>query len=126
MPPEVAGLLDELTGGAYVSMRLRSRTKVDTGRWFRRSRLWLCVTDKQIVLLAASKRRYTQVLELAELPDSYYSHATGQLVLEPTEGVRYSRIKLAPIDALRVLSLIEQAYANPTDPRSTATENSSA
>ena len=126
MPPQVADLLLEQAGGAEPALSLQTGTKVDTGRWFVRSRLWLCVTDSQLLLLAAARRQYAEVLDLATLQDTYYSHATGQLVLEPTEGVRYSQIYLAPIDALRVIGLIEEAGQQTKPSNDTATENSRA
>jgi len=125
------------TGVERPRLALRSRTRVDTGGWLMSSRLWLFVTDRHIVLVAAANlhliapRQYFEAIELSQCKDSFYSHATGQLVLEPIKDVPFKHIKLSPIDANRVLDLIQQGE-QPTDtpppstPNTTATENSRA
>jgi len=107
-------LLDATAMGELV-FALRSDTRVDTGRWLGRSPLWLCVTDREIVLLAASKRRHAEGVPLADAGGSWYSHATGQLVIETEQALRFDHVAMSPTDALRVLKHIQQAL-EPTHP----------
>lgn len=123
LPKLEAQLLRDEAGGSEPRLTLRTQTRVDTGRWLKRSRLWLCVIDDDVVLLAASKRRYFEKITLADCRDSYYSHPTGQLVLEPLEAARYKQIQMSPTDALRFLELIQQSDLTPHPPQGNATEN---
>lgn len=104
---ENALLSDELAG-QLPALLLRSTTRIDTGRWLRRSALWLCVTDADILLFAASKRRYVQRMPITDCKQSQYCHTSGALLLEPTDAWRFSTIALPPTDALKVLKHIEQ------------------
>lgn len=127
------------TGVTRPRLALRTDMKVDTGGWLRgrKTRVWLFVTNRQIVIVAADKRRFVQKIDISQCSDSFYSHATGQLVLEPIKDVPYKHIRLTPIDANRVLDLIAEGEItsdiqpgtppepNP-NPSDTATENSRA
>ena len=84
----------------------RSQTRVDTGRWWRRSVLCLAVYPGEIAVFAASRRRYFCHLELADLTESYYSHRTGELILAPAEECRFKQIKMNPSEALEILSML--------------------
>lgn len=120
-------LLNAELGGEAVRLMLRTQTRVDTGRWLRSSRLWLCVTEDRLILFAVSKRRYCEAVDLSECVDSLYSHPTGQLVIAPTEQLRFSRVRLSPTDALHVLRLIEQRNTEKrTIPTSSTTETTRA
>ena len=96
-------ILSAETDGAEPKLVVRSNTRVDTGRWWRRSRLWVCVTDSSVVLLAAARRCYVQRVPIADCKGSYYCHTTGQLVIEAGEDLQFSRIAMSPVTALRVL-----------------------
>ena len=86
---------------------------VDTGGWLRSSRLWLCVTEGEIILLAAARRTYCERVAVTEARGSWYCHATGELVLEPTEELRFNRLALPPTAALRALACIEATDDEP-------------
>lgn len=127
MNPAERSVLAKAIGSQAPRLMLRSSTKVDTGRWWNPSRLWLCVHDQEILLLAASRREHLESIPLRECIKSHYCHTNGVLVLEPAEQLRFSRIALAPADALSVLHLIEQGQTtNPTTNTSHATENTRA
>jgi len=112
---ENALLSDELAGQRPVLL-LRSNTRIDTGRWLRRSALWLCVTDTDILLLAARKRRYLQRMPIRDCKSSQYCHTSGVLLLEPTDAWRFSTIELPPTDAIKVLKHIEQTITQQPTP----------
>ena len=99
-------LLRDETGGAEPRFCIGSDSRIDTGRWWRRSRIWLCVMADELVLLAVGRRRYFERITIAECGRSHYNAGAGQLVIEPGESLRHSRFTLPPQHALRILSLL--------------------
>ena len=99
-------LLRETVGDDEPTLCLQSQAKIDAGRWWRKTPLWICVVGEQLVLLAVARRRYAEKIDIAECPDSYYNPATGELVIEPYEKLRYKRIKLSPRQAIQVLKIL--------------------
>lgn len=85
---------------------IRTKTRIDTGRWLINSPLWLAVTNDKVILGAVGKRRYIETATFKECRESYYCHATGELVLEPIDTLMYKRLKMTPSDALKVLTAI--------------------
>jgi len=83
-----------------------SRLRVDTGRWWRRSPLWVCATESHLILLAVSRRKYIEQVALADCQASRYCAESGELILEPVETLRFNRIRMTPSDALDVLRAI--------------------
>jgi hypothetical protein len=96
------------TGTITPRLCIRSDTQVDTGRWWRHSPVWLCVTDDELIMLAVARRRFFARIALSDTHTSRYHHATGELVVEPGELLPLNRFKLTPQDALRILNLIHQ------------------
>lgn len=99
-------LLQEATGGREPKRCLRTQTRLDAGRWWRRTPVWLCVMQEEVIVLAVARRRYLQRARLADCSRSYYCHATGELVLAPVEGLEVSRLALSPAEALQALSVM--------------------
>lgn len=126
MGPREQALLRAEIGDSAPALVLRSDTRVDTGGWLRKSPLWLCVTGQALVLLAAARRKYVQRIPLSDCTDSRYSHATGQLVIAPTEALRFRHVSMPPDMALRVLRLLNPDQASTASPVSQETENSRA
>ena len=58
MNPLEQQLLQSETGAAEPRLRVRTGTRVDTGRWWRRSPVWLCATDHELIMLAVARRRF--------------------------------------------------------------------
>ena len=110
-----SALLSEALAGQTPLLLLRSDTRVDTGRWLRKSPLWLCVTQTDILLLAASKRRYVQRMPISDCTTSQYCHTSGALLLQPSDAWRFNTIQLPPADALKVLKHLD-SKAKPTTP----------
>lgn len=104
-------LLDAETNGTAPLLMFRTQTRVDTGGWLRRSVLWLCATDSEIILLTSGRRQYSEKIALTEAQNSWYCHTTGQLVIEPGERLRFHRVDLSPTDALQVLTHIKEGSA---------------
>jgi hypothetical protein len=100
-------LLREAIGDAEPTLRLRTGTRIDAGCWWRRTPLWLCVTEGELVVLAVARRRYVARVPLAECRESHYAHASGELVIAPAAALRFNRIRLSPRDAVTVLKRLE-------------------
>jgi hypothetical protein len=99
-------LLRAECGDTEPKLCLRTRTKIDAGRWWRRTSVWLCVVGEELVLLAVARRRYVERVKLVDCQKSHYSHATGELVIEPTEHLRIKHLSLTPREALDVLHFL--------------------
>lgn len=123
MTPIEQQALQDVVGDQPCRLVLRTGTRVDTGRWLKRSRLWLCIVGEELVLLAAARRRYVQKVALSDCRDAMYCHATGRLVLAGCEGLRFNQITLSPTDALTVLGMIGQGQDAKTQPSSNNPEN---
>lgn len=103
-----SALLKELTGGAEPKLLLRTRTRIDAGRWWRSNPIWLCITADELILFAIARRRYTERVPLAECQASHYVHSTGELVIDPTETLRIKRLALTPREALNALDFLKK------------------
>ncbi len=101
-------LLREAVGDAEPSLRLRTMTKVDAGRWGRKAPLWLCIVDGRLVLLSVARRMYIDAIPLQECVGSAYCHATGELIIKPVEGLEFDHVAMSPAEALTVMDAIEQ------------------
>jgi len=98
-----AALLDELTDGGDPELLLRSRTRIDAGRWWRRNPVWICITKSELILFAVARRRYVERLPLADCHACHYLAATGELVIDSTDRLRIKHVKLTPREALKAL-----------------------
>ncbi|MDT8390926.1 MAG: hypothetical protein RRC34_10505 [Lentisphaeria bacterium] len=110
-------LLNELAPGGSPSLVLRSGTRIDVGRWWWPRRLWLCIAGNDLIMLAAGRRHYVARKSLSACRNSYYCQATGQLVIEPGDDLTFSRFKLSPREALKLLARINPSTdpSNPSD-----------
>jgi hypothetical protein len=99
-------LLQSMVGEKVPRLCLKTETRADTGRWLRHSSVWLAVTAEHLVVLAVARRQYAQAIPLAECVESTYCHATGALVIAPTENLEINRLAMTPADALRVLEIL--------------------
>jgi hypothetical protein len=99
-------LLDELTEGVEPELLLRSRTRIDAGRWWRRNSVWICITKSELILFAVARRRYVERLPLAACRECHYLAATGELVIDSTGTLRIKHLKLTPREALNALDLL--------------------
>jgi hypothetical protein len=103
-----SALLTELTNGAEPKLLLRTRTRIDCGRWWRSTPVWLCITASELILFAVARRRYTDRVALADCLDSHYAHTTGELVIDPTESLRIKRLALTPREALSAIEFLKK------------------
>ena len=100
-------LLREEVGDAEPRLCLRTKAKIDAGRWLRNSRAWLCVMEDELIVLAVARRMYFSRIPLSECQGTHYNHATGELVIEPGETQQFSRFRMQPRDALSILKLLK-------------------
>ena len=99
-------LLDELTDGAEPKLLLRTRTRIDAGRWWRSTPVWICISGNELILFAVARRRYVERVQLADCRDCHYIAATGELVIDSTSSLRMKRVNLSPRDALKVIDFL--------------------
>jgi len=100
-------LLRDETGGAGIKLRIRTGTRIDLGRWWRSSSVWLCVVGEELMLLAVARRRYFERVPLADCQASHYVHATGELVIDPADQLRIKHLSMSPREALEVLDSVK-------------------
>lgn len=106
-------LLTELTGGAQPNLLLRTRTRIDCGRWWRATPVWLCITATDLILFAVARRRYSERVTLAECATSYYAPSSGNLVIDPTKSLRIKHLSLPPREALNALEFLKKSNNQP-------------
>jgi hypothetical protein len=100
-------ILSAEIGAVEPRLAVRSKTRIDTGRWWCRTPLWVCVTEQDVVVLAAARRNYLQRFPIADCRASHYCHITGELVIEAGNELRFSRLAMSPTDALGVLNALD-------------------
>jgi hypothetical protein len=107
------GMLRE---NAAVSVLVRTQMRVDTGGWLRNSAMWLCLTDSELVLFAANRRRFLQRLPLIECAGTSYCHVSGALHLQPSDRWHFSTIAMPPVEGIKIekqLALITKKQISP-------------
>jgi hypothetical protein len=102
-----SALLDELTEGEDPELLLRSHTRIDAGRWWRRSCVWICITKSELILFAVARRRYVERVPLDLCLSSHYAPISGELVIDPVESLRIKHLALTPREALEVLHFLK-------------------
>ena len=107
-------LLQEEIGIVSPELMIRSKAKIDTGLWYRRTPMWLCIVGDDLIMLSVARRRYYARKPLAECTNSHYNHATGELVIEPGEDLQFSQFPMPPRDALQLLNHLKKT--NPLSP----------
>ena len=106
---------EALFPGSGPDLLVPTWTRVDVGRWFRPARLWVALGGGELVLFAPGPRPHCQRFPLRALAGSLYNPVTGELVLKtgqkPLPGKRLAGLRMPPLDAHRLLELIEGATA---------------
>lgn len=97
---------EKLDAPGVMSLCVRSRLRIDAGRWWRKTPVWVGLTQDELVLFAVARRRYLERIPLAACRKSHYAHTTGELVLAPVEGAAFSRIAMSPRQAIAILRLM--------------------
>jgi hypothetical protein len=106
LDPLEKALLSEATGDAEPLFLLRTATRIDTGRWWRGSPLWICVMRDEVILFSIGRRRYLERIPVAGCGGSFYNHAVGELLLAPAETPRFRQLRMKPSDAIKILALL--------------------
>lgn len=100
-------LLSQEIGHKQPDLLIRTDARIDTGLWFRRTPMWLCVVDSELVMLSVARRRYVARVPISEISSSYYNHSTGEFVIEPRNTLMFSQFPMSPRDALKLLSFFK-------------------
>jgi len=107
LPPTARDLLCAETGSdAEPVLCLESGTRVDAGWWLRRAPVWLCITAEQCIVLVAGRRSHVARVPRAACRASHYDHASGEVVIDPGDSLRFDRLAFPPREALRILHLL--------------------
>ena len=93
-------------GADRTNLLIRTGARVDTGHWFRQTRVWIACLPRELVLVAAGKHPFVTRLPCAGLRASTYNPLTGELVLTTEPGHPGRRLRMAPLDGIRVLQRI--------------------
>lgn len=110
LPPTARDLLCAETGSdAEPVLCLESGTRVDAGWWLRRAPVWLCITADRVAVVVAGRRHHVASVPRAACRRSRYDHATGEVVIEPGDALRFDRLAFPPREALRILHLLRAA-----------------
>jgi len=90
----------------HVSRVFRTGTRVDVGSWFGRRKVLACMLESSVVLVARGPRPHVERVSFEALQKSLYNHVTGEVVLGPAGGVKATRLRLSPLDAVAFLKCI--------------------
>ena len=101
-------LLTAAARGETPGVLLPTATRVDVGQWFRNGRVWAACLTGRVAVFAAGKRPYAEEIPVAELGKSFYNFLTGELALAPAPAAKVRRLKLAPLDANKILEQINR------------------
>jgi hypothetical protein len=100
-------LLEQEAGGGTPRLTLRTGTRIDVGLWWRKRPLWLCILEDELLLFAVGRRRYSERLSIADCAEFHYNPTSGELVIEPSDLLRFPRLKLPASEALQALKLLQ-------------------
>ena len=89
-------------------MKVRTRTCIDVGLWWRTKPAWLVVTDHMLVVFSISRRKHLDQVPLACCSDIRYSPSSGELVISSNPALRFPRLKMPTSQALEVIDLIKE------------------
>jgi len=110
-------LAEEFLGAADVFFLVRTGTRIDVGRWYRRGRVWACALAHELALFACGRSPYRERIPFADLRGSVYNPVTGELVLAPAEGAQGRSLRMMPLDGYQMLAQIyREEGADATDP----------
>ena len=101
-------LLQEQMGDLIPDICIKTRARIDTGMWGRKSPLWICVVGADLVMLAISRRRYFVRKPISDCASSHYNYAKGEFVVDPGEDLQFHHFPMAPRDALKLLKYFKK------------------
>lgn len=87
---------------------MQTETRVDTGGWTGKPRLWLALCGEKLLVAADGRRPYLEQAARAGLGESCYCHVTGVLLLAPAHGMRARSLRIPPLEGRRVLQWIQE------------------
>lgn len=96
----------EASASDNVYFCVKTQTKVDVGRWMRKSRVWAIGLSDHLALVARGRNGLAERIPYEQLRESVYNHVTGTLVLAPHELPAVKTLKLNPVDAHQLLAQI--------------------
>jgi len=101
-----------------VCFAVLTHTRVDTGFWVYRPRLWAWVSGPRLTLWAWGEAAYEQTLVCNQLLGSFYNHVTGHVALADRDRKVIQTLKLRPEPGYQLLAQIYHAGKNARTPTS--------
>ncbi len=89
-------------------MKVRTRTCIDVGLWWRNKPAWLIITDHMVVVFSISRRKHLDQVPLACCQDIRYNPSSAELVISSMPALRFPRLKMPTSKALEVIELIKE------------------
>ncbi len=83
-----------------------TRTRVDTGFWLYRPRLWVWVGGRGLTLWAWGYAPYQRTYDKARLLGSFYNHVTGAVALADDDRKVFQTLTLPPDTGYQLLAQI--------------------
>lgn len=108
IPVSIARLLESQGIGSPLEL-IRTGTKIDTGRWFVSSPVWVAALPDRLVLVAEGPRNFLQQVPHVELGTSFYSEVSGELVCVPAPQLSEVRSLRMSLEQARQLLAIMRA-----------------
>ena len=100
----LSGLVDLDEQPVY--LLVRTRTRVDVGRWLGWGRVWLACLADSVVEFVPGRGNYAALEGYDRLRESTYNHVTGELLLVPAPGLDLFRLAVSPTDGRQILAQI--------------------
>lgn len=111
---EETNLRKQLTAEGLDPMKLElwpSRSRKDTGLWWRMNRMWLAREGANWFILASGPRPYRQTLSPEQIAGARYNHITGQLVFRIPDSPQTLSLKFNSREGYHLIDLL---HANTT------------
>ena len=106
LPRPEKELLEKHRGGDGIFLVVKTGTRVDTGGWLRKRRVWVFVFSGEFVLLAGGRKSYVEKIPFGRLGETRYNHVTGELVLAPADGMRVRKVRVSPLEGYQMLAQV--------------------
>lgn len=100
-------LLEQAAGASKPRLTLCTGNRIDVGLWWRKRPLWFCILEHEVLLFAVGRRRYSERVSIADCKDFHYNPSSGELVIEPSDLLRFPRLKIPTSEALEAIKLLK-------------------
>ena len=104
LPKWLVRLLPELSCDGACRL-YRSETRVETGTWMMKKRLYACAGQHFLWLAGNGPQAYVRKVSYDNMLLPAYNHVTGEVVIKVDDGEPV-KLKMKPVDGYNLLDLI--------------------